>query len=190
MRIKYINFIIISFISLIIFGCSSLQNKNNKTLDSAKSTNISNQINEIQNSKIGGTYKFGGEYEEGPMGLAYIYPKSDSSAIFYLDINRGAPSYNLGQILGIIKLNDNNWYYKSIIEDHFIDCELFFEFTSDKLIIKTGKEHANCGFGHAVYADNSYNNIDKALPEFVTDIQGDTIKFKELSIKELEYYQE
>ena len=53
---------------------------------------------------IGGTYSFGDNIETGPVGSVKVYPLSENAALFFLDINRGAPSYNSGQLAR--KMND------------------------------------------------------------------------------------
>jgi hypothetical protein len=54
----------------------------------------------LATTKYGGTYSFGDNAEKGPVGHLSVYPESDSSLLFYLDVNKGAPSFNMGMLLG------------------------------------------------------------------------------------------
>jgi uncharacterized protein (TIGR02145 family) len=121
----------------------------------------------------GGTYSFG---DEGPSGTALIYPLTDSSALFYIDLSLGAPSYNSGSMSGQMAIKGSIGKY--VLKDEDFDCILNFKFSSQKLDITTESGHDNCGFGGNVYADNSYKQLDKPIPEYFIDIQGDTVFFE------------
>jgi hypothetical protein len=47
-------------------------------------------------AKYLGIYSYGDDVEKGKTGTVFIYPETDSTILFYIDLNRGAPSYNMG----------------------------------------------------------------------------------------------
>src|ERR1044071_2763340 len=51
-------------------------------------------------SSIGGVYAFGTDPDREAVGSVIIYPESDSTFLFDIDFNRGAPSYNMGLLEG------------------------------------------------------------------------------------------
>lgn len=126
---------------------------------------------------IGGTYSFGDNVEKGAIGQVKIYPLTDTSALFYLDVCRGAPSYNLGQTLGKIIITDSVGIYAPDRKNDYFDCKLQFNFTGKLLKIKTIDGHNACGFGHGVYADHIYKLENKSIPKYFINGHGDTISF-------------
>ena len=45
--------------------------------------------------KNAGIYSYG-DLEKTRIGTIFIYPETDNSILFNIDLNRGAPSYNIG----------------------------------------------------------------------------------------------
>lgn len=185
MTIKYVLLLTIVFA---ILSCEKTSKHKTKTSGLVKTqSSTKNQASEISSTiKMAGVYSFGDDPEKGPLGSVTIYPLSDSSVIFYLDICRGAPSYNLGQLLGQMTVRNDSGIYE--LNDHeFVDCRLNFRFTSEELKITTDAEHDDCGFGFHVYADNNYRHIDKSIPKYFINGRGDTILFKGLVVENYEY---
>jgi hypothetical protein len=60
----------------------------------------------LKTAKYAGQYSFGKNVDEGPVGSVKIYPESDTTVLFYIDICRGAPSYNLGQRYSRLKIKN------------------------------------------------------------------------------------
>ena len=184
MTTKY-NLTISYFVTVLtICSCGNSGNGKNKSFDTTDSiTTIEQKTEIIQTLNIGGTYSFGDNVEKGPVGSLIVYPLTDNSALFFLDICRGAPSYNLGQLFGemIVKNNVGTYYSKN--DDYNINCSLKFEFNSDQLKITTDEGRDKCDFGHAVYADNTYKLIDKSIPKYFVVGEGDTIMFKGLTVE-------
>ena len=54
--------------------------------------------------KYTGTYQLGDDIEKERIGTITIYPETDTTVLFYIDLNRGAPSYNMGQLYGRLKV--------------------------------------------------------------------------------------
>ena len=105
-----------------------------------------------------------------------IYPKTDSSIIFYLDLNRGAPSYNSGGLQAIaIAQSDNTFDYSS---DEYGECHFKLMFTDNNVTIETIDNKHDCGFGNGVIADAVYPRKTRTIPVSYVDRSGDTIYFK------------
>lgn len=164
-----------------IFSCGNKENSKNKTADSTTSSSSDKQ-NVNASQSIAGTYNFG-EDAEGPNGSLMIYPLSESTALFYIEVSRGAPSYNSGGMLGQMTINKNLGTYDSKIQGDDFDCLFTFEFTSDQVTIKTSEGREDCGFGYGVRADNDYKRIDNSLPKYFLTGEGDTILFQGLTIE-------
>lgn len=57
----------------------------------------------LQTMKYAGTFSYAKD-KNGATGTILIYPESDSTILFYIEINRGAPSYNMGSLYGRLKI--------------------------------------------------------------------------------------
>lgn len=126
--------------------------------------------------KYGGTYSYGDNVEKGRLGTIYIYSETDSTILFYIDLNRGAPSYNTGYLYGrVIIKNDSGTFYTKFdpAED---GCKLIFKFSRSKLTIKSIE--VNCGFGGLVYADGEFKKISKKALDYFEDEEGKKVHFK------------
>lgn len=143
---------------------------------------ISNTANSqvVKTNKYAGLYSFGNSPKKGAVGSATIYPETDSTVLFYIDICRGAPSYNLGQLYSRLKLlNGKGVYYSNDFGDKGCKWEIIFD--NNSLIIKTIDDCDECGFGHAVFADNKYARKDNLIHNFFTDGHGRKIYFNKTS---------
>lgn len=147
----------------------------NSAQNEVKSTDDTNKSSPIIN--IGGTYSFGNDVEKGPVGELLVYPKTDSLALFHLNVNRGAPSYNMGLLSGEMSLNNNIGIY--ISKENA--CKIQFLFQKGRIDVKTlSGDAADCGFGYGVFADHAYNLINSNIPSYYIGGEGDTIYFKDL----------
>lgn len=165
--------------ALFIFSCGGSDSGKKKTQKKSSAKKATKHKPSVQ---IGGTYSFGEDVETGAVGSVIVYPLTDSTALFFLDVCRGAPSYNLGQLFGQMTLNGNIGRY-SEIEDEYFNCAVKFEFSKDALNVTTEEGHGECGFGNAVYADNMYKRIDKSIPAYFINGEGDTILFEGLTVE-------
>jgi hypothetical protein len=128
-----------------------------------------------------GTYSYGTDVEKGGIGTIFIYPETDSTILFYIDLNRGAPSYNMGSLYGRVKIyNGNGTFYTKF---DFIDnsCKWTFQFSKDILTIKTVDGQYGCGFGHAVYADGNFKRVSNKTPDYFENGEGTKVYFKTTS---------
>lgn len=169
---------------LTICSCGNTDSVKNKTLDTTASQSSNEQEIEIKSSlNVGGTYSFGDNIEKGPVGSVIVYPLTDTSALFFLDVCRGAPSYNLGQLFGQMTIKDHIGVYDSQLDGDDLNCLIKFEFDSDQLKVTTGEGSDDCGFGHTLYANNTYKLVDKSIPKYFINGEGDTIQFKGLTVE-------
>lgn len=149
---------ILSLLVLIAGGCSNKQNK--------------------VKVQPGGIYTFGNPQEEGAAhGKAYIYPENDSTLLFYIYKNNGAPSYNSGAIDGRVSLHDGKAIYRKLFDFGGNDCVLHFRFNGDTLTIAQENSDCECGFGHRVYMDNTFLRVSPEIPQYYTTISNDTVYF-------------
>lgn len=156
-----------------IAACSNnRQESNDEVIDTAQTTKT-----EVPTT-IGGTYTFGNDVEKGPVGKLLIHPQGENSASFYLDVNNGAPAYNMGMLEGTIVINGNSGTYVSKDEG----CKLVFGFSKAQIMINTPKGQGNCGFGNGVIADNTYNLKDQNIPQFYVSGEGKKIYFKAIKV--------
>jgi hypothetical protein len=58
----------------------------------------------FKTNKYSGVYSFGNDVEKGEVGVVTVYAETDSTILFFIDICRGAPSYNLGQRYSRLKI--------------------------------------------------------------------------------------
>jgi hypothetical protein len=128
--------------------------------------------------KYAGTYCFGTNIEKGSVGTIFIYPEADSTILFYIYINRGAPSYNMGSLYGRLKIvNDTGTFFNKF---DFSDngCKLTFKFSKRSLTIITDDNHYECGFGHAVFADGYFKQISGKILDYFENDEGTRVYFK------------
>lgn len=158
MKRNSIDFIII----LIAFLNLSCQKNNKKDIGD----------NNLQTAKFAGVYKYGDSPEKGPTGQITIYPESDNSILFYIDISRGAPSYNMGNLYARVKIKSNKGIYYVKYEENENPCSFTLVFTKDKLTIKTAKDGYDCGFGGNVIVDGKYYKVKNAKFDNFIDMTG------------------
>ena len=173
---------------LTIYSCGSKDSSKTKTLEATTSQTVDKQPTVIKSSlNIGGTYSFGDNVEKGSVGTVIVYPLTKNSALFFLDVCRGAPSYNLGQLFGQMTIKDNIGTYDSKIDGEDFNCILKFKFASQQLEVITENGHEDCSFGGNVYADNKYNLINKSIPKYFINGEGETILFHGLTVEKYEH---
>jgi len=138
-----------------------------------------------QQIKYAGEYSFGTSPEEGRTGGVYIYPDTDSTLLFYLELSRGAPSYNSGAISGQLMITSPGQASITRIDtENLLNCGLIFIFEKQKLTISTVDGHKDCGFGYAVYADGKYEKKSDSIPLYFIDRTGEKTFFKDLDWNE------
>jgi hypothetical protein len=129
---------------------------------------------------IAGQYSYGKDIEKGRVGLVYIYAKTDSTILFYLDLNRGAPSYNMGSIWGEAVVKKGKAIFSVSIEGNKRSCSFSLMFKEDRVIIQTINDQDDCGFGFGVLPDGNFIRRSKKQPQYFIDATGKKIYFKDL----------
>jgi hypothetical protein len=128
--------------------------------------------NKIPKAKFAGVYKYGDNPENGPTGMITVYEESDESILFYIDISRGAPSYNMGNLYDRVKIKSNKGIYYFKDEESDKPCSFSFVFTDNKLTIKTENDSYDCGFGGNVIVDGEYYKVKNAKFDYFIDMTG------------------
>lgn len=137
-----------------------------------------------QDINYNGTYSYGTRPDSGRTGVIHVYQDSDSTLLFYLELNRGAPSYNSGAIAGQMNIyNPGEADFTMVKENDFINCSMNFWFTNDSLYIRTNDQADNCGYGGSVYSHGDFKREKKERPEFFIDRSGEKTWFKDLDWK-------
>jgi hypothetical protein len=127
----------------------------------------------LQTSKYSGTFSYS-KGKSGPSGSILIYPESDSTVLFYIDINTGAPSYNMGSLYGRLKMSKGQGSFVSV--DH--TCQWQIQVSDDKLTIRTINEFNACGFGNGVIIDGVFGRTSRKTPDHFINQEGTKYFFK------------
>jgi len=127
--------------------------------------------------RYAGVYGLGNDIEKGRIGTICIYPETNDTVLFYIELNRGAPSYNMGSLYGRVKIiNDNGTFYNKF--DYANDgCKWTFTFAKKSLTIKTIDGQYDCGFGHHVFADGKYKRTTNKIENSFIDLDGTEVYF-------------
>ncbi len=123
------------------------------------SNSVAGQVN--YSGEYGYSYKpqgkapkeFANEGAQGNLGLLKI---DENVYRFWLDINKGWPSYNMGEATGTITIKGDSAVYDNSYENAKSKCLLHFYFKKDKVVLTADAVSFDCGFGNGVYADGSY----------------------------------
>jgi hypothetical protein len=126
-----------------------------------------------------GVYRYGDGNDRS--GTVTVYPESDSTVLFYLDVNRGAPSYNMGMLYGRLTIRDSKGTYRNRFDYSDNGCELGFVFGRKELTVTTLNDQGDCGFGFAVYADGTFRRSSSRYPEYFVNAEGTKVWFRSTS---------
>ena len=129
--------------------------------------------------KYAGTYSYG-DIKKSRIGTIYIYPETDSSILFNIDLNRGAPSYNMGSEYGRIKIINGKGTYYIKESGKEIGCKWNIQFIKNTIIIKTLENQDNCGYGYGVFTDGTFYQISKIISDYFENQEGSKIYFKDI----------
>jgi len=132
------------------------------------------------NTPIQGTYSYRyGKTNDAPFGLLKIHAVKRGQYLFYLEIGKGAPSYDSGAAYGKLTYNERSGNYEYIPKDTIADCKLEFIRNKNKITIKTIA--GDCGFGFGVYADGTYYLKDSKNPLYIISRANKKIYFNNTS---------
>ena len=144
--------------------------------------------NKLITTKFSGFYSYGTDVEKGRIGTIFIYSETDTTILFYINLNRGAPSYNMGSLYGRVKITGDSGMFYSKFDYAAKGCKWTFRFTKNSLTIKTVDEEYDCGFGHAVFGDGEFKRKSKKSEDFFEDMEGKKIYFR--TTKPEDYYKD
>lgn len=136
-------------------------------------------------SKFSGFYSYGKDLEDG-VGAISIYAETDSTILFYIDLNRGAPSYNGGSLYGRVKMKKDSGTFYNKFDFAENGCRWTFNFTKNSLTIKTIENQDHCGFGYSVYADGTFKKQSNKMKDYFEDRPDHKVYFRNTTPEE--YY--
>jgi hypothetical protein len=127
-------------------------------------------------AKYAGEYSYGKDIEKG-IGTIYLYPETKNTILFYIELHRGAPSYNMGSLYGRVKIINNKGIFYTKFDYADNGCKWDFTFTKNSLTIKTFDNEYECGFGNAVFADGTFKKRTNKIKNSFIDLEGTKIYF-------------
>lgn len=135
-------------------------------------------------SQYGGFYTMGDTLKEKAYGEVSVYPENDSTALFYLYVNKGEPSYNSGEVAGRITIRDGKAVFRKRLAYAESDCVLNFLFDGDNLTVTEGEGDCDCSFGHGVGVNHTFTRANAEIPQCYTTLGNGTIYFKDWTDEE------
>ncbi len=130
-------------------------------------------------SKYAGQYGYGRNIEKERIGYLQVYAESDSTILFYMDLNRGAPSYNMGALYGRVRIAHDTGTFFMMFDTLSKGCKLLFHFFNGKFDISTIGEQDDCYFGYGVEADGSFKQYSNKSKPYFENQEGKKIYFNE-----------
>lgn len=135
----------------------------------------------VLTERYSGIYSFGENIEKGPVGSVTVFAETDTTILFFIDICRGAPSYNLGQLYDRLKIENGKGIYFSKYDFDEKGCKWEVIIDNNMLTIKTIDNCFECGFGGNVIAENKYIRKILTKPEYFTNGEGNKVFFNKTS---------
>ncbi|UOQ53405.1 hypothetical protein [Hymenobacter cellulosivorans] len=137
-----------------------------------------------------GEYRWGAAAAEEAGGILTVYPESDSTVLFQLDANDGAPAYHLINVLGRATLRGKTAYYSAKAPEDEHGCRLRIAFTPAGATVASVPGYTqDCLFGGNLTADGTYRRVSQRVPAYVISGEGDTLYFAHLPPDQLQYNQ-
>lgn len=132
-----------------------------------------------------GEYWNGGQTTEDAYQFLQIHYKRSGEIFFYIEVGRGAPSYNSGALYGRLVTNKRTGHLQYLAKDTTADCSLDFAMTDNKIVVKT--INGDCPFGYGVFADGTYKLKKKSNPMYFNDRSGQKIYFDKTDPEHYEF---
>jgi hypothetical protein len=132
----------------------------------------------LKTARYAGTYR--AAYPLAPGGAAdlLIYPETDKSLLFYIYLNRGAPSHNMGEMYGRIEIDGQRGFMHRQLDYTDAPCHWELAFGEDgTLSIESRDGQRDCGFGFGVYADHHYKRVSSEVPQSFETLDGRKLHF-------------
>jgi len=96
------------------------------------------------------------EKASGPSGSLVLIRLEGNKYRFWLDVDKGWPSYNLGSTNGTITFKNDTASFDNTWDGAKKSCILKFRISKNVVHITSQSASGDCGFGNAVLADGSY----------------------------------
>lgn len=100
------------------------------------------------------------EKNAGAMGDLTLFKIDSVQYKFWLNVNRGYPSYNMGYLDGIIAVKNNKAIFRQKQDYTDSTCVMVFDFNKNYIQMEQRSSDFDCGFGHNVFADGKYDKKD------------------------------
>ncbi len=140
-----------------------------------------NKTSKLTTAKYAGTYSYGTNIEKERTGNISVFPETDTTILFYVDVNRGAPSYNMGELYGRVKIIDGRGTFYIKLDSSDQGCKWDFIFSKSLVTLRTFDDYYDCEFGNAVYVDGDFKQTSSAIPVKFENLEGRSISFKNIS---------
>ena len=133
------------------------------------------------------TTRYAGEYrwrepdKDDMGGTLTVYPESDSTILFQVEANDGAPAYHLANAFGRAHLRgDTATYFGKAPEDeHGCRLKIGFSPTAARVRLVSGAEN-DCFFGGNFTPDGTCRRTSRTVPQQVVSDGNDTLRFAHL----------
>ncbi|UOQ72555.1 hypothetical protein [Hymenobacter cellulosilyticus] len=169
-----------------LVGCTS-QPDSNQTPKEPATTARQPTATGPATAQYAGQYWWGKTAGEEPSGLLTVYPESDSTVLFQVDANGGAPAYHLANVLGRATLRGKTAFYFAKAPEDEKGCRLRIAFTPDAATVASVPGYTqDCLFGGSFTPDGTYQRISRQAPAYVLDSAGDTLRFAKLPPEQLQ----
>ena len=132
-----------------------------------------------QTTRYAGTYSV--DYPLAPGGAAdlLIYPETDNTVLFYIYLNRGAPSHNMGEMYGRIEIDGQRGFMHRQLDYEDEPCHWQVVFGENgTLTIESQDGQRGCGFGFNIYADHDYKRVSSEIPQSFETYDGRKLYFE------------
>ncbi len=131
--------------------------------------------------KFAGKYSFSTNINMSRDGTILIFPETDTTLLFYVELQNGAPAFDQGALYGRVKIiNDTGIFYK---KSEYSDngCKWTMKFFKNKLIIRTVDRYVDCdGFGGNVVVDGVYKKLSSRIPQYFITPEFKKVFFKKV----------
>jgi len=142
-----------------------------------KQKDLPEMVTEID---VTGTYELEGAAHEngediyGPFGILYVRKEEGQRYEIALSISRGAPSYNSGELKGILTLKAGKMVFSEVIENE-MNCIVEFTFDEKGVAVEQNLsvEEPYCGFGYGVQAIGYMSKISSEPPSIPSGPMGE-----------------
>jgi hypothetical protein len=130
-------------------------------------------------TQYAGEYNWGDTTRQDAGGTLTVYPESDSTVLFYLDVSAGPPAFHVGQLYqrAVVRGGVAQCAFKEDYDEK--GCRLTINFRPQAAVVSTVEGYGECGFGQGVYADETYRRTSSAVPQQFEEGAGRAVKFRE-----------